>query len=314
MTFGEGGEAGFAVAVAAGAVRSGTPVLYAALGEVLAEKSGVLNVGLEGVMLGGALTAVVVSLHTGSPAAAVVAAFGAGLLLGTLHAIACLGFRANQVAAGIALTLFASGLTAYLGIPYVGKKIAALPDTPLEPLAGIPVLGPVFFQHDWLVYCSYLAVPLVAFLLYRTRFGLSVRAAGEDPHAAAAAGVQVIRVRAIAVALGAGLGGIAGAYMSLAYSQGWIENLTTGRGLIAVGLVIFARWNPWLAAAGAYLFGGTVSLQLRLQAAGSSVSPYLLDMAPYLVVIIVLTIGSLRGSGNRGGMPAALGKPYRSQD
>lgn len=303
----------FAIAVAAGAIRSGTPVLYAALGEVLTERSGILNVGLEGIMLVGALTSVVVSYHTGSPTLAIFAAVICGGVMGLLHAVLCIHFRANQMASGIALTIFGSGLTAYLGIPYVGRKITSLGQVPVPLLADIPIIGTVFFSHDLLVYGTYLLVPLTAILLYRTRFGLAIRAAGEDPQAAASSGVRVERARYISTVLGASLAAVGGAYLALVYSQGWIEELTKGRGLIAVGLVIFAAWDPWKAMLGAYLFGGAISLQLRLQAAGVRMSPYLLDMVPYLLVLVVLVVTTVRLKNTQAGIPTALGKPFVPQ-
>jgi simple sugar transport system permease protein len=303
----------FAIAVGAGAIRSGTPVLYAALGEILTERSGILNLGLEGIMLVGAWTSVAVSFHTGSPALGVAAAMIAGALLGLLHAILCIQFRANQVASGIAITIFGTGLSAFVGIRYVGEGISALAPVRVPLLGDLPIIGQLLFSHDVLVYGTYLLVPLMAALLYWTRFGLAVQAVGEDPQAAATAGVRVEFVRYVATTSGAALAGLGGAYLSLVYAQGWIENITAGRGLIAVGLVIFAAWDPWKAVLGAYLFGGATSLQLRLQAFGSNVSPYLLGMVPYLLVIAVLVIATVRLRQKRAGVPSALGLPYVRQ-
>jgi general nucleoside transport system permease protein len=303
----------FAILVAAGAIRSGTPVLYAALGEVLTERSGILNLGLEGIMLVSALTGVAVSLHTESLVLAITASLIAGALLGLLHAVLCIKFRVNQVASGIAITIFGTGLSAFLGIPYVGKKITALAPVKVPWLSDIPVVGPMLFSHDVLVYGTYLLVPLIAILLYRTRFGLVVQAIGEDPQAAATAGVRVEFVRYVATTGGAALAGLGGTYLSLVYAQGWVENIAAGRGLIAVGLVIFAGWDPWKAVLGAYLFGGATSLQLRLQAAGSDVSPYLLGMVPYLLVIVVLIVATIKLKKKQAGVPSALGQPYVRQ-
>jgi general nucleoside transport system permease protein len=303
----------FLIAVAAGAIRSGTPVLYAALGEILTQKSGILNLGLEGIMLVGALVSVIVSYHTGSPVLGVGAALISGAVLGLLHAVLCIRYRASQVAVGIAITIFGTGLSAYAGISYVGKKISALAPVKIPLLSNIPIAGEVFFSHDMLVYGTYLVVPAMAVLLYRTRFGLFVQAVGENPHAAAASGIRVESVRYISTAIGASLAGVGGAYLSLVYAQGWVENMTVGRGLVAVGLVIFSAWNPWRAVLGAYLFGGATSLQLRLQAAGSDVSPYLMGMVPYILVITVLTLATIHLKKKRSGIPSALGKPYISQ-
>ncbi len=303
----------FAVAVAAGAVRAGTPVLFASLGELITEKSGVLNLGLEGVMLSGALCGVVVSYHTNSPLLGIAASLVAGAMLGLLHAFVCVTLRSNQIAAGIALTIFGAGLTAFLGVPYVGKQILAIRPYPLPVLSEIPVLGPVLFSHDPLVYFSYILVGLTAFVIYRTRFGLALHAVGDAPQSAEAAGISPPVIRFIATVIGAAFAGVGGAYISLVYAQGWVEGITAGRGWIAVGLVIFAGWKPWRAFIGAYLFGGAISLQLRLQATGSEVSPYLLGMLPYLVVILVLVVTAIVKDRRRSLIPIALAKPYVKQ-
>jgi simple sugar transport system permease protein len=303
----------FWVAVAGGMIRTATPVLYATLGEIITERSGILNVGLEGIMLVGALTSVAVTYHTHNALYGIIASMVTAALLGLVHAILSIRFQANQVASGIAMTIFGSGLSAYLGIDYVGKQIENIAPVKLPLLAEIPILGPIFFSHDILVYATYLLVPALAFLLYRTRIGLSIRAAGEAPHSAASAGIKVERVRYVATICGAALAGIGGAYLSLVFAQGWTENITQGRGWIAVALVLFAFWNPWKAVLGAYLFGGAISLQLRLQAAGSDISPYLLGMAPYILVIAVLSLSSWRQRKGPLGAPTALGIPYVPQ-
>lgn len=303
----------FLVAVAAGMVRSATPVLYATLGEIITERSGVLNVGLEGIMLVGACTSVMVTFQTGNAAFGVLSALAAGAVLGLFHALMSIYFKANQVATGIAMTIFGAGLSAFLGASYVGKQIQNIGPYKVPVLSDIPVIGPIFFSHDLLVYGTYLLVPALAFFLYRTKWGLSLRAVGEAPVSAAAAGVKVEMVRYVATICGAALAGMGGAYLSLVYAQGWTENITAGRGWIAVGLVLFALWDPWRAVLGAYLFGGAISLQLRLQAAGSDISPYLLGMVPYVLVILVLSIGTARQKKAPLGAPSALGLPYVPQ-
>lgn len=303
----------FLIAVAAGMVRSATPVLYATLGEIITERSGILNAGLEGIMLVGAFTGVAITYNTHSIALGLLAAIGAGMLLGLFHALLSIQFHANQVGAGIAMTIFGAGLSAYLGMDYVGKQINTLGVCKLPILSDLPVIGPIFFSHDILVYLTYILVPLLAFVISRTRLGLTLRAVGEEPHAAAAAGVKVQLTRYIATAFGAGLAGLGGAYLSLAYAQGWSENITAGRGWIALGLVLFASWNPFRALLGAYIFGGAISLQLRLQAAGFDASPYLLGMLPYVLVILVLSISTARRKNVPGDAPTALGQPYMSQ-
>lgn len=303
----------FFIAVAAGMVRTATPVLYATIGESITERSGILNVGLEGIMLVGACTSVIVTFQTGNVVWGVIAALVAGGLLGLFHAAMSIQLQANQVAAGIAMTIFGSGLSAFLGASYVGKQIQNIGPYKLPIIGDIPIIGPIFFSHDVLVYGTYLLVPLTAILLYRTRWGLSLRAVGESPQSAAAAGIKVEAVRYLATICGAALAGLGGAYLSLVYAQGWTENITAGRGWIALGLVLFALWNPWRAVLGAYLFGGAISLQLRLQAAGSDISPYLLGMAPYILVILVLSIGTARQKKTPLGAPTALGLPYVPQ-
>jgi ABC-type uncharacterized transport system permease subunit len=303
----------FFVAVAAGTIRSATPVLYATLGEIITERSGVLNLGLEGIMLMGALTSVVVTFQTNQVACGLLAALAVGALMGLLHAVLCVRFKANQVGAGIAMTIFGTGLSAYLGIPFVGKQIQNISAVKVPILGDIPIVGPVVFSQDVLVYATYLLVPAIWVLLYRTKLGLMMRAVGEEPHSAASAGINVERTRYICTACGAALAAIGGAYLSLVYAQGWSENITAGRGWIAVGLVLFASWQPFKALLGAYLFGGAISLQLRLQAAGADISPYVLGMVPYLLVIAVLTIGAIRQRKMPVGAPTALGTPYTSQ-
>ncbi len=303
----------FYVAVAAGMIRSATPVLFASVGECVAERAGVLNLGLEGIMLAGALTAVVVSYFTHSVVLAIVASLLVGVVVGLIHGIACIKFQANQVASGIALTILLSGITAFFGADFVGKTIESISAFKIPWLGDVPVVGPILFNQDSLVYLSYIIVPLAYWLLNHTRFGLSVRAVGEEPRAAAAAGIHVMRVRYLSVMLGASLAALGGAYLSLVYAQGWIENITAGRGWIAVGLVMFAAWNPLRALIGAYLFGLAVSLQLRLQAAGCEVSPYLLGMLPYVLVISAMAFSSLTARRKAQSYPTALGVPYTEQ-
>jgi simple sugar transport system permease protein len=303
----------FWVAVAAGMIRCATPVLLATVGECITERSGVLNLGLEGTMLAGALSAVVVSYCTHSVVLAIAIAMLVGAIIGLLHACICIKFQANQVASGIAMTILLSGITAFFGADFVGKPIQSVVAIKLPFLCDIPLIGPILFNQDPLVYLCYLIVPLTYWLINHTRFGLSLRAVGEEPRAAAAAGIQVRRVRYISTMLGAALAALGGAYLSLVYAQGWIENITAGRGWVAVGLVVFAAWNPWRALIGAYLFGLAVSLQLRLQAAGCEVSPYLLGMLPYLLVISVMAGSSIIGRKKAESVPTALGVSYAEQ-
>lgn len=298
-----------AVSICQAAVTAGTPILFAALGEILAERSGVLNLGVEGMMLVGAVSGFLVTVRTGSPWLGVLGALVAGGLMALIHAVLCVGLRANQVVSGLALTLFGTGLSGYLGKPLIGVPAPSTfraVDVPL--LGDIPFLGPVVFGHDYLVYTSYLLVPALWFFLYRTRPGLHMRAVGENPAAGDAMGINVAWTRYIYTVAGGVLAGAAGAYLSLAYAPTWLENMTAGRGWIAVALVIFAGWNPLVALAGSYLFGGVDALGLRIQAVGTVIPSFFLSMLPYVFTILVLLI-SARGR-RRVGAPAALGLAY----
>jgi len=297
-------------AVFAAAVRAGTPVLLATLGEIFAERSGVLNLGVEGMMLVGALAGFVTTVRTGNPWLGVLAAAAVGGLLSLVHAVLCVTLRANQVASGLALTIFGTGLSAALGKSFVGVPATGFHPTPLPWLSDLPLLGPVLFQQDPLVYLSYLLVPAAWYALYRTRWGLNVRAVGERPEAADAMGVDVVRVRYTCVAIGGVLAGVGGTFLSTAYTSMWIEDMTAGRGWIAVALVIFATWDPLRAVVGAYLFGGVNALQLHLQATGTHLPVYLMLMAPYVFTIVVLVFATRETARKRLGAPAALSIPY----
>jgi ABC-type uncharacterized transport system permease subunit len=293
------------IALLAATVQSGTPILFATLGEIFSEKSGVLNLGVEGVMILGALVGFVVARHTGNP---VLAFFVAGLVgssASAIHGVVCLWFQGNQVVSGLALTIFGVGLANYLGSSYIGTPAPGFTPLPLPLLSELPVLGQIFFNHDPLVYVSYLIPPLMWLFLHGTRFGLGLRAAGEYPAAATAAGLNVVAYRWLGVVGGGFFMGLGGAYLSLAYTHLWTTNLTAGRGWIAVALVIFAFWRPSRAMFGAYLFGGIMALQLRLQASGAQVPSSILLMLPYALTVIVLVLSSWRkGSSDE---PAALG-------
>ena len=303
------------VPILAAAVRSGTPVLYATLGEILTERAGIMNLGLEGVMLVGAYAGFSVTKSTGNPWLGLLAAALAGALLVTVHAFACIHLGANQVVSGLALTLCGTGLSSLLGRASIGETIRGLGPLPLPGLSQIPFLGPVFFRHDPLVYVSYLLTAFLCWFLFSTRSGLNLRAVGENPRAADAMGLPVARIRYLYTLLGGALAGRGGAYLSVVYTQMWVEGMTAGRGWIALALVIFGIWHPLRAALGSYLFGGVEALQLRIQAAGSSVPAPLLLMLPYLLTILVLLFISLRkGKGILLGAPAALGVPYRREE
>lgn len=293
------------VSLLAATVQSGTPILFATLGEIFTEKSGVLNLGVEGAMIMGAFTGFVVARLTGSPVLGFFAAGLVGSLATAMHGVVCLWFQGNQVVSGLALTILGAGLANYLGAGYIGMAAPGFKPLPIPVLAEIPVLGPVFFQHDLLVYSSYLVPPLMWLFFAKTRFGLGLRAAGEYPAAAIAAGLNVAAYRWLGILVGGFFMGLGGAYLSLAYTHLWTTNLTAGRGWIAVALVIFAFWRPGRAVFGAYLFGGIMAMQLRLQASGTQVPSSILLMLPYGLTVIVLVLSSWRkGIGDA---PAALG-------
>lgn len=293
------------ISLLAAAVQSGTPILYATLGEIFTEKSGVLNLGVEGAMILGALAGFMVAKFTGSPVIGFLAAGFVGSLATSIHGVVCLWFQGNQVVSGLALTILGAGLANYLGTAYVGLSAPGFSPLALPVLSEIPVIGKIFFQQDLLVYFSY-CIPLLMWLFFaRTRFGLSLRAVGEYPAAATAAGLNVFFYRWVGILVGGFFMGLGGAYLSLAYTHLWTTNLTGGRGWIAVALVIFAFWRPGRAVFGAYLFGGVMALQLRLQASGTQLPSSLLLMLPYALTVFVLVLSSWKkGSSDE---PGALG-------
>ncbi|SFR10112.1 ABC transporter permease [Desulfoscipio geothermicus] len=303
------------VAILATAITAGTPILYAALGEVLAERAGILNLGVEGIMLVGAVSGFILALHTANPWTGLAVAMLAGGLMALIHALLTVTLKANQVVSGLALTMFGTGLSGYLGKAYVGKPLPVpFKVTPIPVLSDIPVIGPVFFQHDPLVYLSYILVPALWFFVFRTRAGLHLRAVGENPAAADSMGINVFFIRYIYVIIGGMLAGIGGAYLSLHYVPSWMENMTAGRGWIAVALVIFATWNPANALWGAYFFGGLDALGFRLQTLNVMISPYFLKMLPYIFTIVVLILVTKRNITNHIGAPQALGLPYDREE
>jgi simple sugar transport system permease protein len=276
------------VAICVAAVASGTSIVYPAIGEVLAERSGVMNLGVEGMMLMGALAGYIVAVDTSNLWLAFVAAFFAAALLALIHAFLTITLRANQIVSGLAVTLFGTGLTSFIGKPFVGVTSPVVLETvPVPGLADIPFVGDVLFNQDLVVYISYVLVPAVWYFIYRTRPGLNLRAIGENPATADAMGVGVNSRRYLYTLLGGALAGVGGAYLSLAYSRTWIDGLTAGRGWIAVGLVVFGTWDPVRALAGAYLFGFVDSFQLRAQALGSTIPSFFLNMLPYLFTVLV---------------------------
>lgn len=296
----------FVESVLLGAILSGMPVLYAALGEVIVERAGVVNLGLEGVMLMGAVTSFASTVRTGSAALGVLAGATAGGLFNLILALLVVTRQANQLASGLALMFFGAGVSALLGAPYIGSRIAGLNPLQIPGLAHLPYLGPLF-RSDILAYLAIPAAALVWWGLFRTRWGLSLRAVGENPAAAYAAGYSPPAIQYQALFLAGLFGGIAGADLSIGIVKTWAEWMTAGRGFIAVALVIFSRWHPLRIVWGAVLFGGAVALQLQFQARGAPVSPFLLDTLPYLLSLGVLLVWA---GGRRHAAPASLGRVF----
>ncbi len=302
------------ISILASAITAGTPILYAALGELLTERAGILNLGVEGMMLMGAVCGFMGAIITGNSWIGLGAAMLAGGMMAFLHAFLSISLRANQVVSGLALTLFGTGLSGYLGKAYIGLPVAhPFMNEPLGFLTAIPVIGPILFNHNVLVYISYFLVCCLWVFLYKTRHGLFLRALGENPAAADAVGIKIFSLRYLYTIIGGMLVGLGGAYLSLAYAPSWLENMTAGRGWIAVALVIFALWNPVRALAGSYLFGGIDALGFHLQMIGVPVSVFFLNMLPYVFTILVLILVLVR-QGGRLTSPGALGVPYDRED
>ena len=298
------------IAIALATVRAGTPLVFAALGELITEKSGVLNLGIEGMMLMGAVTGFIAMVLTGNPAIGVLVAMLAGAAMGLVFGFLTLTLMSNQVATGLALTIFGIGLSAFVGLSYIGTPITGIQAIHIPGLSEVPVLGPLLFGHDPLVYLSLAMLAAVSWFLYRTRAGLVLRAVGESHEAAHAIGYRVLRIRYLAVIFGGAMSGVAGAYLSLVYTPQWAENMTAGRGWIALALVVFATWRPVRVLLGAYLFGAITIIGLHIQAAGFEVSSHLLATLPYVATILVLVLISRDATKIRLNAPAALGKAF----
>jgi general nucleoside transport system permease protein len=289
---------------------AGTPLVLSAAGELLTERSGVLNLGVEGMMLVGAVVAFIVSATTKAPWLGVGAGMVAAAALALVFAVLTLTLMANQVAAGLALSLFGVGLSAFVGLNYVSVVIDGIKPLAIPGLSDLPFFGKLLFAHSPFVYLSLVLVALVQWFLFRTRAGLIVRAVGESPGSAHAIGYPVIAIRYAAVCFGGACAGLAGAYLAVAYTPLWTEGMTAGRGWIALALVVFATWKPWRVLAGAYLFGAVTLAQFQAQALGLAVPSQLLAMLPYLATILVLTLISRDAATIRLNAPASLGKPY----
>ena len=294
-------------------VASGTVLLFATLGEVLAERSGVLNLGAEGTMAIGAVAAFAAALHSGSALVGVVAGMAAGAAMSLIFAVLTLTLQANQVASGLALTIFGVGLSAFVGKPYEAQALPEIAPLHLPWLSDLPFVGPLLFGQKALVYFSWALFAATAWFLYRSRWGLVLRAVGESPSSAHAIGHPVIRIRYLATLYGGAVTGIAGAFISVYYTPLWVEGMVAGRGWIALALVVFATWRPARVLVGAYLFGGVMIMQLFVQGSGAQVDvpAQFLSSLPYWATIIVLVIISRNPNTIRLHSPVSLGRPYR---
>lgn len=298
------------------AVVAGTPLLFATLGEILTEKVGNLNLGVEGMMLMGAVIGFTMSVKTGSPILAVISAALAGAFGAFIYAFLTITLRANQVVSGLTLSIFGTGFSSLLGkgLGLIGQKTPESVSEffkiyPIPVLSKIPVLGKIFFTQDPFIYLGYILAIALGIYIYNTNKGLNLRAVGENPACADAASINVSLYKYINVLLGGALCGLGGGYLSLVYIPAWQENVTAGRGWIAVALVIFAAWNPYKAIVGAYLFGGLGIVAFRFEALTAHVSQYLIDMLPYLVTVTVLVMVSMKKS-KKNAPPGGLGNSY----
>lgn len=312
------------VVIAASAIFYGTPLYFAALGGILTERSGVLNLGVEGMMLLGGVTGAWASQHVDGPAwftvlVSILIGMLAGACTGALHAFLCVTLRTNQTVAGLAITIFAGGvgLSSYFANIW---KVAAHPVTrPIRKLDVLglkdtPIIGPILLNQNVLTYASWAMVILASIYLYRTRLGLQLRAVGESPQTADAMGIGVVRYRYIHTIVGGSLAGLGGVYYSLAIVPTWVDGMTKGAGWIAIALVIFGFWSPGLTLAGAYLFGALQSLGVSLKARNIQVSGDILDALPFVMTIVVLVLVSTQFAHRRLGAPASLGQPYEREE
>ena len=294
-------------------IAAATPLLLAATGELVVEKVGVLNLGVEGMMLAGAIAGFAAADRTGLTVVGIVAALAAGTILAMLFAFISLTLQANQTATGLALTIFGRGFSALVGSGYVGIPAPTLQKLRIPVLSDIPVLGPVIFGHDVLVYLSLALLAGIAWCFRSTHLGLVLRAVGDSHDAAHALGYPVLPIRCAAVAFGGALAGLAGAYMSLAYTPLWTQDMTAGRGWVAVALVTFSAWRPFWLLIGAWFFGALMYLSLYVQALGVKIPSPLLSALPYIGTVVVLVLISRDRRLIRLRRPAMLGRPFQSQ-
>ena len=303
-------SAEFIIALITGTVVAATPLVYAGLGELVAERAGVLNLGVEGMMLVGALAAFAVGVSTGSLTLGYLAAIAASMLLALLFAVLTLTLQTNQIATGLTLTLFGVGLSAFAGRKFTGMPIDGIPALSIPGLSNLPIAGPLLFRFDAAVYGSIALYFLIDHVIDKTRAGLQLRAVGESPAIAHSLGQPVMTTRYLAVLFGGATSGVAGAYLSTALTPMWVEGMSAGRGWIALALVVFATWKPLRVLLGAYLFGGVTLLQLHAQGLGISVPGEILSMLPYVATIVVLVIICRDPTTILLNRPASLGRSF----
>jgi len=296
------------VSIAQRTLITGTPLLLGTIGEIICERSGILNLGVEGMMAIGAVSAFIVTYISHNPWLGLLAGVIAGVLISMIHAFASISLQGNQVVSGLALTMLGLGISGLVGKPYVGHPLTVKMKTVAIPfLSDIPVVGKIFFNQSPFFYMAMILAVAAWFVLEYTRLGIRIRSTGENPKATETQGINVDRIRYLCVLIGGGFAGMAGANLSISYSKSWFEGMTAGRGWIVIALTIFALWNPMRAVIGAFLFGGIFVLQYLLQPLG--ISPNFLAMLPYMATLIVLILISLRGKRSVNA-PEMLGEPY----
>jgi len=294
----------------AASIGSGTALAVAGLGLLISERSGVLNLGAEGMMLVAAVTGFAVAVHTHSTLLALLGGAAAGVVLSAIFGVLVIWLHTNQYATGLALSLFGSGFSAFVGLPYVSESLGERKASAIPALSSIPFLGPALFRQHPFVYFAVFAAFAISYFLFKTKAGLVLRAIGESPESAHALGYRVRGIRLLAVCTGGAFAGLAGAYISVIHTPLWVEGMIAGKGWIALSLTAFATWRPLRVLLGAYLFGGVTMLQLHLQGEGVNVPVQLLTMLPYVATIVVLVVISRNPAWIRINMPASLGKPF----
>ena len=294
----------------AASIGSGTALAIAALGLLISERSGVLNLGAEGMMLVAAVTGFAVAVHTHSTLLALLGGAAAGAVLSAIFGVLVIWLHTNQYATGLALSLFGSGFSAFVGLPYVSESLGEHKASAIPVLSSIPFLGPAIFRQHPFVYFAVFVTFAISYFLFKTKAGLVLRAIGESPESAHALGYRVRRIRLLAVCTGGAFAGLAGAYVSVIHTPLWVEGMIAGKGWIALSLTAFATWRPFRVLLGAYLFGGVTMLQLHLQGEGVNIPVQLLTMLPYVATIVVLVVISRNPAWIRVNMPASLGKPF----